>query len=625
MCGIAGIYNLGGQPVNSSELLAMMARLKHRGPDGSGVFIEDDIGLGQTRLAVIDLPGGKQPIFNEDRTVAVVCNGEIYNFQEIRRDLEKNHRFSSQSDTEVIVHLYEEEGISCLHRFRGMFAFALWDLQKKKLFLARDRVGQKPLYYYLGRDRLVFGSEIRSLLASHVQSNLNIASLDLFFKNQFITGPETIYKDIQSLLPAHFMEIDQQGSEIKQYWSPPLPSKSVMSERDYSEALNAELGEAVRLRLISDVPLGAFLSGGIDSSLIVGLMREKDVNHLNTFSIGFKESSFDETPFSYEASRFFKTKHQSSQLDFQIEALLPEIIDHFDQPFGDSSAIAVYKLSEITRRYVTVALSGDGSDELFAGYSRYVGRKLLKYYWLIPRSIRKKWVERVLSVLPEGTAYYSSSLIKQFKLFTDISNRLETDPLDLLPATFTRNELNSLYAPSVIDDLARLKKEQLNTYSDDLSNLDEVSQMMWVDFHSYLPDDILVKVDRMSMAHGLEVRSPFLDQEVVALAMSMPLNMKLKSLQTKYILKKTFCNLVPPGIIKRKKHGFMLPLGDWFKNRLRPFTEDVLLRQDRRGLFNVDYIAQLVREHQGGFRDHSQKLWLLLVFSLWEESVSGHA
>ncbi|HIE64812.1 MAG: asparagine synthase (glutamine-hydrolyzing) [Nitrospira sp.] len=625
MCGIAGILNLNGGTVDSDELVAMMTRLKHRGPDGSGLYVDGPLGLAQTRLAVIDVEGGVQPMFNEDRTVVLVFNGEIYNFQEIRRDLEKDHRFATKSDTEVIVHLYEEEGIDSLRRFRGMFALAIWDVRKKRLFLARDRVGQKPLYYSLGAGgagRFLFGSEIKALLACGVGSGLNLGALDLFFKNQFISGPETIYEDIQSLPPAHYMVIDQGGFEIKRYWEPPASSDRKMSEEAYAEALRETLSEAVRLRLISDVPLGAFLSGGIDSSLIVGLMREGGVSSLNTFSVGFKEESFDETPFAIEASTHFKTDHHAYQLDDQIKNLIPKIISSFDQPFGDSSSIAVYHLSEVTRRSVTVALSGDGSDELFAGYRRYVGRRLLKYYWAIPRPIREKWIEKILDAMPEGTSYYGKSLIRQFKLFAGSSRRLEEDPLDLLPATFTRKELDLLYTPRVTAFLEKSRKDCQGAWAERLSSLDEISQMMWVDFHRYLPDDILVKVDRMSMAHGLEVRCPFLDQEVVSFAMKMPVHLKLKNLETKYLLKRAFQGMLPPRIVKRKKHGFMLPLGSWFKNGLRSLIEEVLLKPDKMGLFNLPYINQLVEEHQRGKRDHSQKLWLLLVYRLWEKTAS---
>jgi asparagine synthase (glutamine-hydrolysing) len=621
MCGIAGILNLNGDWVDSSELLAMMTRLKHRGPDGSGHYVDGPLGLAQTRLAVIDVAGGVQPMFNEDRSVALVFNGEIYNFREIRRNLEKDHRFATKSDTEVIVHLYEEEGIDCLRHLRGMFALAIWDERKKKLFLARDRIGQKPLYYSMRGGHFLFGSEIKALLACGVCSGLNLGALDLFFKNQFISGPETIYEDIQSLPPAHYMVIDRRRSEIKRYWNPPVSSDRKMSETAYTEALRETLAEAVKLRLVSDVPLGAFLSGGIDSSLIVGLMRKGGASNLNTFSVGFKDESFDETPFAVEASRYYKTDHQNEHLEYKLEDLLPRVVCHFDQPFGDSSAIAVYQLSKMTRRSVKVALSGDGSDELFAGYRRYVGRRLLKYYWMIPRAIREKWIERMLGVFPEGTSYYSNSFIKQFRLFARISNRIESDPLDLLPATFTRQELTQLYTAHVTASIEAAKKNRKEAFSDHFSHLDEVFQMMWLDFHHSLPDDILVKVDRMSMAHGLEVRSPFLDHEVVSLAMRMPIEMKLRSLQTKYILRKTFQKDVPPAIMKRKKHGFMLPLGSWFKKELRPFIEEILLKPDRRGLFNLSYIKRLNYEHQKGFRDHSQKLWLLLVYRLWEEAV----
>ncbi len=597
-------------------------RLKHRGPDGSGHYINGPIGLVHTRLAVIDAAGGAQPMFNTDKRIALVFNGEIYNYKELRRSLQDQYSFITQSDTEAIIHLYEEVGIDCVKELRGMFAFALWDQREKKLFLARDRVGQKPLYYHQTENHFFFASEIRALLAGGVTSALNYTALDLYFKNQFITGPETIYEDIQSLPPGHCITLDAAGSELKAYWSPSTATDANMHEKEYCEALRSTLSEAVRLRLISDVPLGAFLSGGLDSSLIVALMRNEGVNDLKTFSIGFKAESFDETPFANAAAAYYQTEHQSKLMNVEAEGFLSRMIEHFDQPFGDASSLAVYQLSENTKKSVTVALSGDGSDELFSGYRRYVARKFLKYYHFIPKSIRTTFIERFLSRLPENTAYYRESFVKQMKLFIDFSNRLDRDPFDLIPETFSRTELDALYLPHVAEALKKSKNHHMEKYRAEGAGLDEVSQMMWVDFHSYLPDDILVKVDRMSMAHGLEIRSPFLDQEVVDLAMKMPINLKLNGFQEKYILKKTFSSLVPSEILNRKKHGFMLPLGDWFKGEWKPLLESVLLKQDRFGLLNAQYIRKLFQEHQEGRRDHSQKLWLLLVFFLWEESVA---
>ncbi|WDT81161.1 MAG: asparagine synthase (glutamine-hydrolyzing) [Candidatus Manganitrophus sp.] len=566
MCGIAGIFNLNGSRVDSARLTAMTDRLKHRGPDGTGHYLNGPIGLGQTRLAVIDVEGGKQPIFNEDKTIAVVFNGEIYNFKEIREELEKaGHLFSTNSDTEVIVHLYEKEGVDCVRRFRGMFAFALWDQKRRRLFLARDIVGKKPLYYSIENERLIFGSEIKSLLAVGDGGEVNYAALDLFLKYQFIPGPETIYQKISSLPPAHFMVIDPNGMEINRYWEMPLPSRQNRSEADCVDSLQHVLEEAVQLRLISDVPLGAFLSGGVDSSIIVGLMKKKGAGKIKTFSVGFEEESFDETPFANQAAQFFQTEHQDHRLHYQIEELLPKVLSQFDQPFGDSSAIAVYKLSEMTRRSVTVALSGDGSDELFAGYRRYVGRRLLKYYWLLPRWFREKGIEPSLALLSESTEYYGDSFIRQLHLLTGLSRRIEGNRHELLPTTFSEEELNHLYQGPLKAGLKLSQKSQVQAWADRFSNLDEISQMMWVDFNTYLPDDILVKVDRMSMAHGLEVRSPFLDQKVIETVLKMPIGLKLKNLTTKYILRKAFGNLVPAHLMNRKKHGFMVPLGAGLK------------------------------------------------------------
>ncbi|MFQ5638470.1 MAG: asparagine synthase (glutamine-hydrolyzing) [bacterium] len=626
MCGITGIFDLKGKPVERKDIFNMTTRLKHRGPDGMDTFVDSNIALGHTRLAVIDIHGGDQPIFNEDRSVVIVFNGEIYNFQEIRENLiQKGHRFSSHGDTEVIVHLYEEEGIDCLKKLRGMFAFALWDKRRQKLILARDIVGKKPLYYCLKNGRLIFGSEIKALLSLEDGGELNRSALDHFFRHQFIPGKETIYQDIQSLSPAHYMLVDHNTHEIKRYWDHPYPAEGgSQNESDYSEALQSTLEEAVRVRLISDVPLGAFLSGGIDSSIIVGLMESEKIKGLHTFSIGFKDESYDETPFANEVAGYFHTTHHHETLSYNVAGHLSDMMDHFDQPFGDASSIPFFQLSKMTRRSVTVALSGDGSDEIFAGYQRYLARKLLSYYWALPKGFRRKWIEKLPECFKEDTRYYGESLIKQVQLFARFSKRLEENRNDVLPLTFVDKELEQLFQKDIYSELKNSRASKIQHLADRFSYLDGVSQMMWVDFNSYLPDDILVKADRMSMAHGLEVRSPFLDQKVIELVLKMPIEMKLKLFKTKYILRKTFRNLLPATILKRKKHGFMVPLGTLFKKELKPFIDQRLLQPDPLGLFNTRYIEKLNREHQNGYRDHSQKLWLLLVFRLWEDKQYQH-
>jgi len=625
MCGISGIFDLSGKPVRPLDIKDMTAQLTHRGPDGSGSYVDGPIGLGHTRLAVIDVEGGVQPMFNKDRSIVLVFNGEIYNFQEIRAALlKKGHTFSTRSDTEVIIHLYEEEGIDCIKQFRGMFAFALWDSSRKTLFLGRDIVGKKPLYYVFEKGRLFFASEIKSLLSVGLETTLNFSALSLFFKYQFIPGTQSIFQNIQSVPPAHVLSIDQQGMEKKAYWTLPHPEEGKVLESDCREILQESLEEAVKIRLISDVPLGAFLSGGVDSSIIVGLMRKQGVRDLKTFSIGFSDESFDETPYAKQVASFFNTEHHHEALQFDLINTLPKIIGQFDQPFGDASAIAVYQLSKMTRQSVTVALSGDGSDEIFSGYRRYLGRKLLSYYWRLPQYVRRKWVERLSDMLREGTAYYADSYVRQLRLFIQFSRRIEENPNNLLPQAFTEHELAQLFKTEIRMRLRMNDQDEVQAFAERFSNLDALSQMMWTDFNTYLPDDILVKVDRMSMSHGLEVRSPFLDQKVIEAASKMPIRLKLKGLETKYILKKTFQKLLPREIIKRKKHGFMLPLGDLFKNEMKSYTEEILLQPDQLGLLNTSYIAQLNNEHQSGFRDHSIKLWLLLVYRLWEKGANVH-
>jgi len=626
MCGIAGIFDLKGRGLDAHDVREMTVCLKHRGPDGISSYVEGPIALGHARLAVIDLERGDQPFFNEDRSVVVVFNGEIYNFKELRNELlEKGHQFSSACDTEVIVHLYEEMGIDCVKRFRGMFAFALWDARLAKLFLSRDIVGKKPLYYAIEQGRLFFASEIKALLSAGLKSPINFQSLTLFFKYQFIPGTESIYQNIRAVPPAHFLSFDQAGKETRRYWSAPTPESAKQSETEYCEILKETLEEAVRIRLISDVPLGAFLSGGIDSSIIVGLMAKTKSEGVETFSIGFRDESYDETPFARQTAAFFKTRHHHETLEYDWENALPRVLGQFDQPFGDASAVAVYQLSKMTRQSVTVALSGDGSDEIFAGYRRYVGRKLLSYYWRLPQFFRAKFLERISDLLPEGTTYYANSFIKQLKLFIQLSKRLEENPNDVLPLAFTANDLNQLLQPEIREQILTNTQNKAQILAERFSNLDDVSQMMWTDFHSYLPEDILTKVDRMSMAHGLEVRCPFLDQKVIELVLKMPIDLKLKGFQTKYILKKSFQDFLPPEVTQRKKHGFMLPLGALFKKELKPFIEEVLLKPGPLGILNPNYIATLNREHQRGFRDHSVKLWLLLVFRLWENKMARHA
>ncbi|MFQ5589262.1 MAG: asparagine synthase (glutamine-hydrolyzing) [Nitrospiria bacterium] len=627
MCGIAGILDLKGRPIDpdSDTVGAMTTRLAHRGPNGMGTYANGPIALGHTRLAVIDVEGGAQPMFNEDRSIALVFNGEIYNFQEIRDALlKKGHVFTTRSDTEVIIRLYESEGMDCVKRLRGMFAFALWDARRKKLHVARDIAGKKPLYYTREHNRFFFASEIKALSAAGLRPPLNLPALALFFKYQFIPGPETIFQNIRALPPAHLMTVDEKGTDIKPYWTLPPPEASGSSEADYREILREKLEEAVKRRLVSDVPLGAFLSGGLDSSIIVGLMRRRGAEDLKTFSIGFSEDSFDETPFAKRVATIFNTDHHHETLRLNLRLVLPEIIAQFDQPFGDASSVAVHQLSKMTRRSVTVALSGDGSDEIFGGYRRYVARKLLGYYQQLPRFFRKQCVERLSDALPEGSAYYADSFVKQLRLFVHFSKRLEADPNNILPQAFTGDEQMRLFRPETQAQLKMEDQDAIQTLAERFSSLDAVTQMLRTDFNSYLPDDILVKADRMSMAHGLEVRCPFLDQEVIEAAFRMPVDLKLKGLQTKYILKKTFQDLLPREITQRKKHGFMLPLGSLFKKELKPYIEEILLKPDRLGLLNTAYIAHLNREHQDGFRDHSVKLWLLLVYRLWEMGADSH-
>ena len=633
MCGILGILNLDNRPVDKDDLVSMGERLKHRGPDGSGYHTEGPVGLGQTRLAIIDLEGGKQPIFNEDRTVAVVFNGEIYNFREIRRDLErKGHRFSTNSDTEVIVHLYESYGKSCVHYLRGMFAFALWDSGERILMLARDPLGKKPFYYHLNQNRLVFASEIKSILAlKGVDSKMNPAAIDAYLNYQYIPDPMTAFRNIRKLPPGTVALCSGGRLILERYWAPPVaePSeKGGATEEGRLEEFNRTFCEAVRLRLVSDVPLGAFLSGGIDSSLVVAQMGKIMDRPVSTYSIGFDDPSFDERKEAEEVAKALGTDHRAYVVNYDFKELLPKLIYHFDEPFADSSAIPTYFLSKTARQGVTVALSGDGGDELFAGYRRYVARKLIGYYERIPPPFRGRWIDLLDRWIPEGTAYYGVSVRKKIRLFLDAYHRRRSQGVLLWSPLFTPDERGGLYSPEMRKLLAESQEQDPVAEcvrGAETKGLDPVSEMMWIDLQTYLPGDILTKVDRMSMAHGLEVRAPFLDVRLVEQVSRLPLSWKLRGLTTKYLLRKLAKDILPEKVAKRPKRGFAVPLAHWFKGPLKEMIRVKLL--DGKGgwdtLFRSDCIERLLLEHGSGRRDHSLKLWGLLIMRLWHAEHAG--
>lgn len=591
----------------------MALGLKHRGPDMGGIRAFPACVLGFRRLSIIDLSdSANQPMLSQDGTTAVVFNGEIYNFQEIRKDLEsKGHRFRTRSDTEVLLELYLDKKEAMLDDLNGMFSFAIWDDSEKRLMLARDRVGKKPLYYCLTRDRLSFSSELYSLLQDKaVPKGLNEQAVLEYLLYDFIPAPHAIFEGVAKLPAAHAAIFDSKGFRTWRYWQPPSPEESgdYTAQRD---SLFELLQDAVQRRLISDVPLGSFLSGGLDSSLVTALMRENGSEKVRTFSISFPGTSHDESKWSRLAAGFLGTDHIEQPVEYNIEDLFAKMVRHFGEPFGDSSAIPTWRLCEMTRQHVTVALSGDGGDELFGGYERYLARRFQMVYDLLPSTLRNKVIEPLVRSLPATTDYYGTSLAKKLLLFVEASKRIRDNPLAVVPRTFSVGQvakLTGLHYQTDLDPVIEAARQWMG--------LDPLSRMMLTDLQTYLAEDILTKVDRMSMAHALEVRSPLLDYRVVELASRMPLRFKIRGVKTKRVLRDVAQGHVPAAIIGRSKYGFQIPLGSWFKSGLKDWAEERLMGSNH-GLFDKAVVQDLWEEHQLGLHDHTHRLWLLIFFNEW--------
>lgn len=621
MCGICGIvWDDAQRPSPSGLLQRMTDRLEHRGPDGSGYFEQPGVSLGHRRLSIIDLAGGTQPLANEDETVWVTFNGEIYNFHELTDLLQaKGHVFKTRSDTEVLVHLYEEYGPEMVTRLRGMFAFAIWDAKDRTLLLARDRLGQKPLVYWHNASGLHFASELKALLADPAfPKEMDNTALDHYLAYQYIPHPRTIYKAARKLPPAHFAVYKDGTLTLHRYWKPDYETEVVRSEADYINELRQTLTEATRLRMISDVPLGAFLSGGIDSTIVVGLMRQVSNAPVKTFSIGFPIKEFDETSYARMAARHLQTDHEEFIVEPDAVDVVSKLAWFYDEPFSDSSAVPTYYVSKMTRQRVTVALTGDAGDELFCGYLRYQATQIGQWFDRLPRPLRSLITARLWQRIPASAK--QKSKLRRLKKLTAI--------LAQTPETRYRHWV------SIFDDAARadlytdsfasqLNEEPASDFLDrlyaELPGRDFMTRTMYVDLLSYLPVDLLTKVDIASMANSLECRGPFLDHHVVAVAGRMPLSLKLRGTTKKYILKKAFPDLLVPEIQKRAKMGFGVPIDHWLRKELAPMTQDLLLSPTftQRGWFKPDAVARLVHDHIEGRWDHSYRLWSLMMLELW--------
>lgn len=632
MCGIAGIldYTSAGR-VSEADIKKICDAMVHRGPDDEGYHLGFravdggyKTGIGMRRLAIIDLETGRQPIYNEDKSVAVVLNGEIYNFRELRSELETRHRFSTKTDTETIAHLYEEMGEKCVERLRGMFAFAVWDEKRKKLFIARDRIGKKPLYYMSGGGRFVFASEIGACLkAAAAAPTVDAEALDSYLTYQYVPPPLTIYKQIRALLPATTLSVEADGRmSFREYWFLDFRPKVGIDFREACAETRRLLAEAVRLRMVSDVPLGAFLSGGHDSSIVTGLMSEVSGAPVKTFSIGFEDEEYSELLYARLVAGYFGTEHHEYILKPDYSALLPSIVKHYGQPFADSSALPTFLVSRETRKYVTVALNGDGGDEFFGGYLRY---KAMKYAGLLSGPARLFGAgnfRRLASVLPSmsgtpfaKTARYARRLAESFAEPAAIRNIN-------WHCIFSDDAKSRMYTEDFARERAAGAFGYMREIFDSAPAGNDLDRTFYTDAVSYLPGCLLVKVDIASMANSLEARSPFLDHKVMEFAASLPPSWKLRGTQTKYILKKTFENFLPPAITNRGKMGFGIPLHRWFRGEWKDLFRETALsvRALRRGYFREDAVQNLFDEHLSGRRDHGYRLWSLLMLEMWHRT-----
>ena len=627
MCGITGkIYFHPEKCVESALLTKMCRTLTHRGPDEEGYYVKNNVGLGVRRLSVIDVDGGHQPMCNENKTVWAVQNGEIYNFKELTQKLIRcGHKFVTRSDTEVIVHLYEEYGVDFVKHLEGMFAIAVWDEEKQKLVLARDRMGIKPLFYANLDDQLLFGSEIKAITAAGPNLTLNPDALNYFLSLMYIPAPHTIYNEIHKLKPGHILVFHNGNLEIQRYWS--LAHVNALEDYSVSELqkqLRQLLLASVERQLVSDVPLGFFLSGGLDSSIVVASAREVHNNRIKTFSVGFDDPSYDETLYAQTVANHLHTEHTNVTVRPNFENIIYELADHFDEPFADSSAIPTYYLSELTRKHVTVALSGDGGDELFAGYLTYQADKLAHIYGQVPGFLSRKAIPWLVHKLP----------VSDTKVNFGFKARRFVDQALLEPgqrhfawkAFFNENLKESLLQKPLLESLSG----NLDGYSpykyyfDEAHHFEDITRFQYTDTMVYLIDNNLTKVDRMSMAHSLEVRVPLLDTDIVEFAFQLPDHVKMPGMKLKHFLKESIKDMLPEETVNRPKKGFNVPMPRWLKDGLKPLVDHYLSSGmvSKQGYFNPHTVQHLVHTHMGGKADYSRNLWALLMFNVWVEKTS---
>jgi asparagine synthase (glutamine-hydrolysing) len=617
MCGITGkIFFSKERNIEEAELKRMADIIQHRGPDDEGFYIHKNVGLGFRRLSIIDLHTGHQPLSNENESKWIIFNGEIYNFLQLRQQLiQKGYSFKTKTDTEVILKLYEEYGVHCVDFLRGMFGFAIWDDEKKQLFCARDRFGIKPFYYYKDNEKLVFGSEIKSILKSaNIDKTLSDDALDSYFAFGYITSDLSIYKEIKKLQPAHYLLLSFKGQptiEIKKYWDIVFEPDRCKSEKEWCDEIESALSESVKLHMIADVPLGAFLSGGIDSSSVVAMMAKNSKQPIKTFSIGFKEQKYNELQYAREVAEKYGCEHHEEIVEPESMSLLPKLVYAYDEPFADSSAIPTYYVSKLARKYVTVVLSGDGGDELFAGYDVY---KHLKQIYSNPLNFKSPilnkfiWgnVHRLIPDHGKGktTTYYYSKDKKLIPAHLSVWSRTERKRLLVNYGFIDHTNVSENFKERI------LKKRP---------DYDFISNMQSLDMQTYMVDSVLTKVDRASMLNSLEVRVPLLDHKFAELSFKIPWNLKFNQGNQKYIFKKAMTPYLPSSILNHPKQGFSVPLEFWFKDDLKEYVNDTLLSENSKlsRFLNKKYVTEIIHKNQKGTKDFSSRIWPLVFFEEW--------
>ena len=620
MCGIVGLVRNDGKAIDEALLSRMCNAIRHRGPDEDGFYVNGSVGLAMRRLAIIDLKSGQQPIHNQDRSSWIVFNGEIYNYLELREKLEKlGHRFYTNSDTEAIVHAYDQYGVDCPKHLRGMFAFAIWNEKTHELFLARDRVGKKPLLYALVNGQLIFGSEFSALLLHpDISREIQPEALDYYLSFMCIPAPLTAYRAIRKLEPGHWLRWRKGEIETERYWQPDFTKKLDIGEEEAGERTVEILRDAVKVRLMSVVPLGAFLSGGIDSSAVVVLMSQESSEPVKTFSIGFEEQDFSELHHARRIAEHLRTDHHEFIVRPDAVEVLPILVEHYGEPYADSSAVPTYYVAKETRKHVTVALNGDGGDESFAGYERYIAMGITEKYRKIPPVLRESIIRRAVDLLPVSPV--KRSKINSAKRLLEVVSRPGLHRYMHWMSAFNERLKEPLYSDFFRQQTAGADAAAvLGTWFKRANGIGMVDRLLLTDQMTYLPNDLLVKVDIATMAVSLEARSPFLDHHVIEFAASLPQNLKIRGMTSKYLLKKVLRKLLPSENLNRRKMGFGVPIGHWFRGKMQPFLREVILSDKalRRGLFKPEAVRQLVELHARRERDYSHQLWTLLMLELW--------